>query len=86
MTKMKDGAYLLALAAAIAFGLHQRHSTDEDKQSRLSAARAANEQIQLAMQESKCGDPSERESLCTRLKQVQADVDNTIYRINGGTE
>ncbi len=83
---MKDAAYILALVAAIAFGLNQRKTADADKEPQLSAARAANEQIQSAMNESKCGDQGELESLCTRLKQAQVDVDNTIYRINGGHE
>lgn len=80
---MKNAGYVLALAGAIAFGLYQHHAADEAKEAQLSAARAANEQIQLAMAERKCGDQAELDSLCSHLKQAQIDVDNTIYRING---
>ena len=48
-----------------------------------AAARAANDQIQLAIAESKCGDSEGPRRLCTHLKQAQAEIDNTIYRING---
>lgn len=81
---MKSAGYILALVGAISFGLYQRHAVDDAKEGQLSAAQAANEQIQLAMAESKCGEQSQLDSLCTRLKQAQIDVDNTIYRINGG--
>lgn len=80
---MKDALYILALAGAIAFGFHQNHTADDEKEAQLSVARAANEQVQLAMAESKCGDQVELDSLCTRLKQAQVDIDNTIYRISG---
>jgi hypothetical protein len=81
---MKNARYILALAGATAFRLYQHHAADDAKAAQLSAARAANEQIQLAMAEIKCGDLAELDGLCTRLKQAQVDVDNTIYRINGG--
>lgn len=81
---MKDAAYILALAGAIAIGFHQHHADDDAKEAQLSAARDANEQIQLAMAESGCGNHVEPGSLCSRLKQAQIDVDNAIYRINGG--
>jgi hypothetical protein len=81
---MKDAAYILALAVAIAVGFHRQHADDDVKAAQLSAARDANEQIQLAMAESKCGSQVEPGSLCSRLKQAQIDIDNTIYRINGG--
>jgi hypothetical protein len=83
---MRNAAYIVALVAAFAYGCNQHQASDDDKESQLSAARAANEQIQLAMAESKCGDSEEPQGLCTHLKQAQADVDNTIYRINGGHE
>ncbi|TAM51379.1 MAG: hypothetical protein EPN57_18380 [Paraburkholderia sp.] len=81
---MKDAAYILALAGAIAFGIHQRYGDDDSKAAQLSAARDANEQIQLAMAKGGCQDHVEPDSLCAHLKQAQIDVDNTIYRVSGG--
>lgn len=80
---MRNATCIVALVAALAYGCGQQQASDDDKESPLSAARAANEQIQLAMLESKCGDSDEPQRLCAHLKQAQADVDNTIYRING---
>jgi hypothetical protein len=81
---MRIAAYIIALIAGLAYGCSQQG--DDAKDSQLSAARAANEEIQMAIAESKCGDSGQPKSLCTHLKQAQADVDNTIYRINGGHE
>ncbi|MEM5406027.1 hypothetical protein [Paraburkholderia unamae] len=83
---MRSAAYIVALSAAIASGCTQHEASDEAKASQLSAARAANEQIQMAIAESKCGDSGEPQDLCAHLKQARADVDNTIYRISGGHE
>jgi len=83
---MRSAAYNVALFAVLAYACSQHQASDDAKASQLSAARAANEQIQMAIAESKCGDPGEPQGLCTHLKQAQADVDNTIYRINGGQE
>jgi hypothetical protein len=83
---VRSVAYIVALIAALAYGCSQHQASDDAKESQLSAARAANEQIQMAIAESKCGDPGETQGLCTHLKQAQADIDNTIYRINGGRE
>ncbi|ACB69118.1 hypothetical protein BamMC406_6716 (plasmid) [Burkholderia ambifaria MC40-6] len=83
---MKAVAYIVALVVAGGYGCSQRKASDDAKESQLSAARAANEQIQLAIAESKCGDSGEQQGLCAHLKQAQADIDNTIYRINGGHE
>ena len=84
VSKMKDAAYILAIAGALAFGFHHHHAEADAKEAQLSAARDANEQIQLAMAESECESRAEPDSLCSHLKQAQIDVDNTIYRINGG--
>jgi len=83
---MKAVAYIVALVVAGGYGCSQRKASDDAKESQLSAARAANEQIQLAIAESKCGDSGEQQGQCAHLKQAQADIDNTIYRINGGHE
>lgn len=83
---MKHAAYILAIAGAIAFGFHQQHADNDAKEAQLSAARDANEQIQLAMAESECGNQVAPDGLCARLKKAQIDVDNTIYRINGGRD
>ncbi len=83
---MRTAAYIVALFAVLAYGCSQHQTSDDAKASQLSAVRAANEQIQMAIAESKCGDPGEAEGLCTHLKQAQAEVDNAIYRINGGQE
>ncbi|MDM8359058.1 hypothetical protein [Pandoraea communis] len=83
MPKMKNAGYALALAGVIAFGVYQHRSADDTREAQLSAARAANEQLQLAMAERKCGDQAVLDNLCKRLKQAQIDVDNVIYRING---
>ncbi|WP_061136730.1 hypothetical protein [Caballeronia fortuita] len=80
---MRTTAYVVALVAAFAFGCSEHRPSDE-KESLLSAARAANEQIQMVIAEVKCGDLEAPQGLCAHLKQAQADVDNTIYRINGG--
>ncbi|SOE97613.1 hypothetical protein SAMN05414139_10758 [Burkholderia sp. D7] len=81
---MKNAGYIVALVAALAYGCTQHQGSDDDKESQLSAARSANEQIQLAIAESKCGNSDEPQNLCGHLKQAQVDVDNTIYRISGG--
>ncbi|WP_321846948.1 hypothetical protein [Paraburkholderia bannensis] len=83
---MRTAAYIVALVAALAYGCSQQQASDEAKESQLAAARSANEQIQMAIAESKCGDSEGPQGLCAHLKQAQADVDNTIYRINGGHE
>ena len=83
---MRTAAYIVALVVVTACGCNQHQASDDSKESQLSAARAANEQIQMATAESKCGDSEGPQGLCTRLKQAQVDVDNTIYRINGGHE
>lgn len=83
---MKPDAYIIALVVASAYGCSQHQATDDAKESQLSAARAANEQIQLAIAESGCGGTQEPQGLCAHLKQAQVDVDNTIYRINGSHE
>lgn len=83
---MRAAAYIVALLAVIGYGCSQHQASDDVKESQLSAARAANEQIQMAIAESKCGDSGEQQGLCAHLKQAQADIDNTIYRINGGHE
>jgi len=83
---MRNAAYIVALVAALANGCSQHQASNDDKESQLSAARAANEQIQLAMAESKCGGSEGPQGLCTHLKQAQAEIDNTIYRISGGHE
>jgi hypothetical protein len=81
---MRTVAYIVALVAALAYGCSQHQAPNDDKESQLSAARAANEQIQLAMAESKCDGSEGPQGLCMHLKQAQAEIDNTIYRINGG--
>lgn len=81
---MRDAAYIVVIAGALAFGLHQHHAEADAKDAQLSAARDANEQIQLAMAKGECDNHAEQDSVCSRLKQAQADIDNTIYRINGG--
>ncbi|WP_080409144.1 hypothetical protein [Burkholderia ubonensis] len=81
---MKNAAYIVAFIAALAYGCNQHQASDDDKESQLSAARAANEEIQLAMAESKCGDSEGPQGLCAHLKRAQADIDNTISRISGG--
>ncbi|BDC45986.1 hypothetical protein [Paraburkholderia terrae] len=81
---MKDAAYIFALVVAVAAGFHQQHADGDVKVAQLSAAGDANEQIQLAMAESKCGSQEEPGNLCSRLKQAQIDIDNTIYQINDG--
>lgn len=53
----------------------------EAQSSALSAAREANEQIQLAMAEAGCSGQSEPNSLCDHLKAAQTSIDNTIYRM-----
>ena len=83
---MRTAAYIVALVVVTACGCSQHQASDDSKESQLSAARAANEEIQMAIAESKCGDSGEPQGLCTHLKRAQADVDNTIYRINGGRE
>ena len=80
---MKDAAYILVIAGALAFAFHQHHTDADAKEAQLSAARYANEQIQLAMAKSECGNHAETDSLCSHLKQAQTAVDNTIYRIRG---
>lgn len=80
---MKAVAYIVALVVAGAYGCSQRQASDDAIESQLSAARAANEQIQLAIVESKCGNTPKPQGLCAHLKQAQVDVDNTIHRING---
>lgn len=81
---MKDAAYILAIAGVLAFAFDQHHAEADAKEAQLSAARDANEQIQLAMVKSECDIHAEADSLCSHLKQAQIDVDNTIYRISGG--
>lgn len=81
---MKIAAYIVALVVALAYGCNQHQASDDSKESPLAAARAANEEIQLAMAESKCGDSEGPQGLCSHLKQAQADIDNTISRMNGG--
>lgn len=83
---MRTAAYVVALLAALASGCSQRQAADDAVNSPLSAARAANEEIQMAIADSKCGDPREPDGLCMHLKRAQVDIDNTIYRINGGHE
>jgi hypothetical protein len=83
---MRTAAYIVALVAAVSYGCSQHQASEDAKESQLSAARAANEQIQMAIAESKCGHLEEPQGLCTHLKQAQVDIDNTIYRINGGHE
>ncbi|OUE47460.1 hypothetical protein BZY94_05055 [Burkholderia territorii] len=83
---MRTAAFIVALIAALAYGCNQHQASDDAKESQLSTARAANEEIQMAIAESKCGDSGESQGLCTHLKRAQVDVDNTIYRINGGQE
>ncbi len=80
---MRTANYVVALVAALAYGCSQHQTSNDDKESQLAAARAANDQIQLAIAESKCGDSEGPQRLCTHLKQAQAEIDNTIYRING---
>jgi hypothetical protein len=81
---MKIAAYIVALAIALAYGCNQHQASDDSKESPLVAARAANEEIQSAMAESKCGDSEGPQGLCRHLKQAQADIDNTISRMDAG--
>jgi hypothetical protein len=83
---MRNFAYIGALIAALTYGCSKHQMSNDDKESPLSSARAANEQIQLAIAASNCSDSDEPQGLCMHLKQAQAEVDNTIYRINGSHE
>lgn len=80
---MRTVAYSGVLVAALAYGCSQ---PNDDEESQLSAARAANEQIQLAIAESKCGESEGPQRLCAHLKQAQAEIDNTISRISARHE
>ncbi len=75
---MKIAAYIVALVVALAYGCNQHQASDDSKESPLAAARAANEEIQLAMAESKCGDSEGPQGLCRHLKQAQADIDKEV--------
>lgn len=81
---MKSAAYIVAFIAVLAYGCDQYRASDDDKGSQLSAARAANEEIQLAIAESECGGSEGLQGLCAHLKRAQAEIDNTISRISGG--
>lgn len=83
---MRSAAHIVALVAALAYGCSKHQASEVDKESQLSAARAANEHIQLAIADAKCGNSDSHEDLCSHLKQAQVDVDNTISRISGGHE
>jgi hypothetical protein len=79
---MKTAVYIVASA----YGCSQHLSSEDAKESHLAAARAANEQIQLAIAESGCSGTQGPQGLCAHLKQAQVDIDNTIYRIDGSQE
>ncbi|WP_126879974.1 hypothetical protein, partial [Paraburkholderia kururiensis] len=66
---MRSAAHIVALVAALAYGCSKHQASEVDKESQLSAARAANEHIQLAIADAKCGNSDSHEDLCSHLKQ-----------------